>query len=228
MIASISAMRAAIFQADRFLRGAGPFAPGASAARPAWWLPLMVVALGPIYGACMGSFQLDSSDRLLLMLYGGLKVPLLLFSTTVVCLPGFFVLNTLLGLRDDFRDVLQAIVAGQAGLSIVLASLAPLTRFWYFSTSAYRAALLFNVAMFTVATLAGQFVMLRYYRELMRRHRHHRLMLGAWVILYAFVGIQMAWMLRPFVGSPGLPVSFFRQEPFSNAYVVVARLFFGG
>jgi hypothetical protein len=33
-------------------------------------------------------------------------------------------------------------------------------------------------------------------------------------------------MLRPFVGAPGLPVTFFRDEPFSNAYVAVAKLFF--
>ena len=52
-------------------------------------------------------------------------------------------------------------------------------------------------------------------------------MLMIWVGLYAFVGMQMGWMLRPFIGDPGLPVAFFRQEPFSNAYVVIARLIFG-
>lgn len=38
----------------------------------------------------------------------------------------------------------------------------------------------------------------------------------------------MGWILRPFVGSPDIPVSFFRAEAFSNAYVVVARLILGG
>jgi hypothetical protein len=220
-------MRTALAHADLFLKGSGPFLPERSASRPAWWLPLMVVAFSPIYGAFMGSFGLVSPERLLMLVYSGAKVPLLLFATTALCLPGFFVLNTLLGLRDDFREALQAILAGQAGLSIALASLAPLTRFWYFSCGSYRAALLFNAAMFAVATVAGHITMLRYYRSLIRRHGHHRFMLAAWVGLYAFVGIQMGWMLRPFIGSPGLPVSFFRAEPFSNAYVVVARLIFG-
>jgi hypothetical protein len=34
-------------------------------------------------------------------------------------------------------------------------------------------------------------------------------------------------MLRPFVGAPDLPVAFFRQEPFTNAYVEIAGLIFG-
>jgi hypothetical protein len=220
-------MQSAMTHADLFLRGDGLFSVRQSASRPAWWLPLMVVTFSPIYGAFMGSYELASPERLLTVLFSAVKVPLLLFATTALCLPGFFVLNTVLGLRDDFREALQAIHAGQAGLSITLASLAPLTRFWYFSCGSYRAALLFNAAMFTVATLAGQLIMLRYYRPLIRRHRHHRLMLMTWVGLYAFVGMQMGWMLRPFIGDPRLPVAFFRQEPFSNAYVVIARLFLG-
>lgn len=220
-------MRTALAHTDLFLRGSGPFRSERAAARPGWWLPAMILSFAPIYGLFMGSFELGSPERILMTVYSGVKVPLLLFATTAVCLPGFFVLNTLLGLRDDFREAMQAILAGQAGLSIALASLGPLTRFWYFSCSSYRAALLFNAAMFTAATVAGQLIMIRHYRELIRRHRHHRLMLAAWVCLYAFVGIQMAWMLRPFIGDPSMRVSFFRQEPFSNAYVVVARLIFG-
>ncbi len=219
-------MSAALTHTDEFLRGAGPFDPAATAVRPWWWLPVMVLTFGPIYGGLMGSYQLDSAERLLQVLYAGSKVPLLLFATSVICLPGFFVLNTLLGLRDDLRESLQAILAGQAGLSVTLAALGPLTRFWYFTTENYRAALLFNVAMFAIATLAGHLIMLRYYRPLIRRHRHHRIALLGWIGLYAFVGVQMGWTLRPFIGSPDLAVAFFRDEPFSNAYVVVARLLF--
>ncbi len=220
-------MRSAILETDHFLHGDGLFAPDGVAARPAWWLPLMICAFGPVYGAVMGSFSLETPDRLWLVLFSAVKVPLLLFATSVLCLPGFFVLNTLAGLRDDFGEALQAILAGQAGLSVALAALAPLTRFWYFSTDNYRAALLFNAAMFALATLAGQMVMLRYYRGLIRRHHHHAFMLVGWVTLYAFVGIQMGWILRPFIGDPTLRPAFFRSEPFSNAYVVVFNLVCG-
>jgi hypothetical protein len=32
-----------------------------------------------------------------------------------------------------------------------------------------------------------------------------------WVLLYAIVGSQMAWTLRPFVGAPSLPFELFRN-----------------
>ena len=38
-----------------------------------------------------------------------------------------------------------------------------------------------------------------------------------------FITIQAAWVLRPFVGAPGLPVRFFREEAWDNAYVRIFR-----
>ncbi|MBN2559804.1 MAG: hypothetical protein JXQ75_02600 [Phycisphaerae bacterium] len=187
----------------------------------------MILTAAPVYGAMMGSYHFHTPDRILQVTYSALKMPLLLFATSALCLPGFFVLNTILGLRDDLHRAVRAILAGQAGLSVALASLAPLTRFWYCSTLSYRGALLFNVSAFTVATIAGHIMMLRYYRVLIQRHSHHRIALYAWVVTYAFVGIQMGWTLRPFIGDPDMGVTFFRAAPFSNAYVVVARLIFG-
>ena len=219
-------MRALLTDADGLLRGDGPFRPDRGLQHSLWLLGLIVVTFAPIYGAFMGSYHLVAPARLLQVLFSAIKVPLLLFATGVVCLPAFFVLNTVLGLRSDLRESLRAILAGQAGLAVALASLSPLTRFFYFSTDDYRAALLFNAAMFTVATIAAQ-ILIRYYRVLIRRNRNHRLAFLAWLGLYSFVGIQMGWMLRPFVGDPSLPTQFFRTGPFSNAYVVVFRLVFG-
>lgn len=220
-------MRALLSDADGLLRGDGPFRADRGLERSLWLLGLIVVTFGPVYGAFMGSYHLVAPARLLQVLFSAIKVPLLLFATGIVCLPAFFMLNTILGLRSDLRDSLRAILAGQAGLAVALASLAPLTRFFYFSTADYRAALLFNAAMFTVATIAAQILMIRYYRVLIRRNRNHRWAFLAWLGLYSFVGIQMGWMLRPFVGDPDMETQFFRSEPFSNAYVEVFRLVFG-
>ncbi len=218
----------ALLHVDRFLRGSDDFHPAAKVRRPWWWLPLMILCFAAIYGGFMGSFHFVSIERTRQVLYSAIKVPMLLFATTILCMPGFVVLNTLLGLRDDLGESLQAILASLAGLSIVLASLAPVTRFWYFSTSNYRGALLFNAGVFAFATLAGHMLATRYYRVLIARHRYHRIAQYAWVVTYAFVGIQMGWTLRPFVGSPDMPTSFLRDEPVSNAYIVIMRLIFGG
>ena len=39
-----------------------------------------------------------------------------------------------------------------------------------------------------------------------------RIIFRLWVIIYALVGAQMGWLLRPFIGSPDLPFAWFRQR----------------
>jgi hypothetical protein len=203
---------------------------GIRSRRPPSWRALVISILiaGPLYGAIMGSYAYGSgADRWLMVLYAAAKMPMLILVTSLLCLPGFFVLSTVLGLREDLSRSMQAILAGQAALTVSLASLGPVTRFVYTSGIGHSHAILFNALMFTVATTLAQVVLWRRYRDLIRKDRRHLLMLWGWLIGYAFVGIQMGWMLRPFVGTPGAPVTFFRDEPFSNAYVVIARLLFG-
>lgn len=43
-----------------------------------------------------------------------------------------------------------------------------------------------------------------------------------WVVIYALVGAQMAWILRPFIGAPGLPFQWFRDRE-ANFFVDVVR-----
>lgn len=210
--------------ADNLLRGRGPFGPDSARLPPAWVLPAIILVFAPVYGAVMGTYAFDSAERLLQVLYSAIKLPLLLAATTALCLPGFFVVTTILGLRDDFAASLRAILAGQAGMAVTLAALAPITRFYYFSIGSYAGAQLFNGLMFAMATLAAQLVTRRGYRVLIARNPYHRVAFVLWAALYVFVGIQMAWTLRPFIGSPGAFPTFFRDEPFTNAYVVIAQI----
>ncbi|QDS97011.1 hypothetical protein [Adhaeretor mobilis] len=52
-----------------------------------------------------------------------------------------------------------------------------------------------------------------------------------WIILFSLVGAQMGWVLRPFVGSPNMPFTFFRERD-SNFFAAVVgalqQLFTGG
>jgi len=183
------------------------------------------IALGGLtYGAVMGAYGGVLGQGALQMLFSAVKVPMLLLVTFAITLPSFFVLNTLLGLRSDFGQVLRALLITQAVLAVVLASFAPYTALWYASSGDYDAAQLFNLAMFAAASLVAQAVLRRLYRPLIARSPKHRLLLGAWLGVYAFVAVQMAWVLRPFIGAPGVPTRFFREDAWSNAYIVVARL----
>jgi len=40
----------------------------------------------------------------------------------------------------------------------------------------------------------------------------------AWLAINLFFGSQLSWMLRPFVGTPDLPVQFMRAAPLSGNF----------
>jgi hypothetical protein len=200
---------------EAVLRGEGAGLASAAAA-VAWG--------GAVYGTVMGCYGGLAGERVGQVAYSGLKVPLLLAATTVLALPSFFVLNTLLGLRGDFPAALRALVGAQGAVAVVLACLAPYTALWYACTAGYHEALLFNGAMFAVASAAAQWVLRRRYAPLIARDRRHAAMLRVWFLVYCFVGIQMAWVLRPFVGFPGTWPTFFREGAWGNAYVIVLEM----
>ncbi len=217
-------MRTFLLLLDDFLRGRGDFAIEVPLAKRVKWLVALIVIPGFIYGAVMGSYSALAPGRVHQMVYSGLKVPMFLLVTCLLCLPSFFVVNTICGLRDDFVPALRAIVTTQACASIVLASLAPLTALFYASCGDYQAAVAINGLMFFVACLATQLVIRRYYSPLIEKSPRHRGMLYTWFFLYVFVGIQMGWVLRPFIGAPLVPVSFFRSGAWGNAYVRLMHL----
>ena len=187
-------------------------------------LTLAIAAFGMFYGGVMGTYSGFGGPRMWQVLYSALKVPILLFITFLLSLPSFFVVNTLLGLRADFPRVIRALLATQAGLTIILSALAPYTAFWYVCGSRYQPAILFNGVMFAVASGSAQWMLRRSYQPLIKSDPKHRWMLFVWLLIYVFVGIQMAWVLRPFIGHPASPVQFFREGSWSNAYEVVIQM----
>ncbi len=214
-------------RADGLLRGDAWATRSSRLVEAILYLAGYVVLFGMFYGAVMGTFGGFLGDRLWQIFFSAVKVPLLLFATFLLSLPSFFVLNTLFGLRDDFAQAVRALLATQAGLSIVLASLAPFTALFYASTDRYPSATLFNALMFTVASLGAQWLLRVHYRPLVRRNARHRPLMWGWMAIYAFVGIQMGWILRPFIGAPDLQVQFFREESWGNAYVIVFEIAIG-
>lgn len=55
--------------------------------------------------------------------------------------------------------------------------------------------------------------------SLPNRHK----LIGAWLILYGFVGSQLGWTLRPFFGTPGQTFALFREIE-SNFYIEVLKI----
>lgn len=191
---------------EHLLRAEGAFRIGAGAV-PWPRLARLGCAAGVCYGAVMGALGWNAVGSL----YSAVKLPILLAAALLVCLPNFYVLHALLGLRADFADALRAILSAQGTVAVALCAEAPLTAFTYACGVSYPAALLWNAFAFGLAALCGQTTLARHYRILVARDRRHRTTLLLWFALYAFVGIKVGWVLRPFVGDPALPTEFLRE-----------------
>lgn len=215
-------MRAFLQRVDRFLRNAD--AADASPGRLFREQLPMIVAGGLLYGAIMGSYRGLDSDGWKQMCLSAVKVPVLFFVTFLLCLPSFYVLNVLAGVGRDFGRVLRALLSFQSVAAVVLAALGPITWLMNISTGHYGFIVFWNGVMFAVASAVGQWRMGQRYRALIAANHRHRQLWWTWMWLYWFVAIQMAWVLRPFVGDPTKPFQILRAEAWGNAYVEVAKL----
>jgi len=224
MLNQWSRLYALLARMEALLRGENDVFEALPARQALTRLVAVIGGFGALYGAVMGSFGGVAGDRILQICYSAIKVPILLLGVFALGLPSFYVFNTLMGVREDFGRAVRALMASQAGLAILLASLAPLTMGWNVTSLNYPLTILFNGAMFALATGGGQILLRRHYRDLIERDPRHLILLRIWGLQYGFVGIQLGWNLRPFIGIVGHPVSFFRADTWGNAYVFLFQM----
>ncbi len=183
---------------------------------------LFLAAGGALHGFALGA----SSGEPMLAVYSAIKVPILLLASSLVTLPTFYVLHAVLGIRDDFVAACHGLWGAQAAMAIALGALAPLVAFLALSASDPYFLTLADGVLFAIALVVGQVVLRRHYRPLLARDRRHRTTLAAWAVLYVFFAIQLAWVLRPFLGTKGYAIEFLRATALEqNAYVVLLEHF---
>jgi hypothetical protein len=206
--------------AERLLRGDAAATPS----------PAHCLAIG-IGGSALAGLALGaSSGNAALAVYAAIKVPLLLALTTALCLPSLYVVYTVFDLRDGWEAACRGLLAAQAMLGLALGALAPVLVWTSLSVLDPYALTLLDALTFALATWGAQQVLRRHFAALVARDRRHAYARRGWLVLYAFAGVQCAWVLRPFRGTEGFAVQFLRPEALEqNAYVVMlehlARLF---
>jgi hypothetical protein len=198
----------------------------------AWTLLWIVVVLcgSGLYGFTVGVWRAP-----LQAFYTALKFPLLIFLTCAgnALLNGM--LAQLLGSGLSFRQTSLAILMSFALTSLILGALSPVSLFVLYNTPplASEATLLgHSITLVThvfFIACAGIIANRRLYRLLERasgsRTTARRVLLG-WLGGNLLLGSQLAWILRPFIGSPRLPVEFLRADPLrGNFYEAVWHAF---
>jgi len=181
-----------------------------------FWLHIALIVLGAgLYGAAMGWWR-DPQQAL----YVAIKFPLIILLTTLgnALLNGM--LAPLLGLNIPFRQSFSAILMSFAIASAILGAFSPLMAFMVWnappmspqaiSGATYNFIKLTNVAVVAFAGATGNLRLFQLLARLGSRRTVARLVLFAWLVVNLFLGSQLSWILRPFIGAPNLPVEFYR------------------
>jgi len=168
------------------------------------------IAFFALYGAVMGS-----THSLWQALSSAVKLPLLFLATLVVCSPTLYFFNLIFGSKQSLTQNFTVILTAITVTAVLLLSFAPIVLFFLLTTSQYQFFKLLNVGVFTIAGLVGVIFLGQGMRIVSAGGEEGALarqnVVRLWILIYAFVGSQMAWTLRPFIGAPGLQFEPFRQ-----------------
>ena len=164
-----------------------------------------------IYGAVMGS-----THSLWQAMSSAIKLPILFLATLVVCVPSLYFFSLLFGSNQSLGQSFAVILTAITVTGVLLLGCAPITLFFLLTAPGeYQFFKLLNVAIFAVAGFMGIVFLYQGMRIVSASEKEgagtRKMVLFFWMFVYAFVGSQMAWTIRPFIGAPDSPFEPFRQ-----------------
>ncbi len=189
---------------------------------------LATIISGALYGAVMGFYAGGIQ-----ILYDAIKIPMLLLISLFVSLPTFFVLNGILGGELSLRQMAVLFMISVTVMSVMMIAFLPVTLFFTLTTpertfAAYGFTVILNVLFFGISGLTAVSYLWGGFNRIHGENKKWvpAMMIGSAVL--AFVGTQLAWVLRPFFHSSLA----FVAPPEGNFYIalfgLIARLLGGG
>lgn len=164
-----------------------------------------------LYGFIMGTYNHFPEQSI----SGMIKLPIVFLISLLVCLLPLYLIGILLNLRMYFRQIAGLFIMGVCATSLVGVCMAPITAFCLFTIKGgmrYNMLMILNVVILGIAGLVGVTYVLRGSRFMAKKRSQEtgvqmksRRVLWAWMLVYALVGIQLAWELRPYMGKDNLP-----------------------
>ena len=174
-----------------------------------------------LYGALMGAFGGSGQA-----LSSAIKLPLLFLGTAAICFPTLYVLSQFAGAKVSAGQYLILVVGAIAVAGLILVAFLPVAAFFLLTSSNYPFFKLLNVSILAFSAILGVRFLYTSALSLSSEEKSgatiRRRILGFWVVLFAFVGSQLGWTLRPFFGSPGMPFELVREVG-GNFYSDVAK-----
>ena len=177
-----------------------------------------------LYGAAMGYWRSPVQAG-----YNLVKFPLVILATTLGNALINGMLAPLLGLNLGFRQSVMLVLMSFTIVAAILGSFAPIVFFIVWNTpplvgqvevpwATYNFVQLTQVVIIAFAGVAANVRLFRLLRALSSNDRAARKIVFAWLVGNLFLGSQLCWILRPFIGSPVLPVEFLRPTAFQGNF----------
>jgi hypothetical protein len=192
---------------------------GSNLGRTLWFVSATTVAGAALYGASAGAYS-----SVMQAASAAVKLPLLILATFLICFPAFFVVQVLVGSRLRLLQALVLALTAPALTAVLLAAFIPITVFFLVTGANYYFLELLHIGLVLIAGLTGMYALHEGLTIVCEKGgvypRKAVTIMRIWALIFAFVGIQMGWNLRPFLGDRGEPFKVFRHYE-GNFYAAV-------
>ncbi len=172
-----------------------------------------------LYGIVMGSYQGFPQA-----LASGVKVALLFSLALLICFPAFFIVQYILGSRLKLHQMASMILSGFVLMAAIMLSFVPIVIIFLLTGSNYYFLHLLHIAIFIFAGCFGMNTIVQALKFSCEKKNVYPktgvVVFRFWVVILAFVGIQLAWNFRPFLGERGKPFEMFKHYE-GNFYAAV-------
>ena len=180
---------------------------------------VIICALTFIYGIVMGSYY-----SFIQSIVVGIKVIVLFLGTLIICFPSFFVIQQVLGSKMSLRQMLIIVLSGFVLTSAIALSFSPIIIFFQITGGNYHFLQLLHVAIFVFSGFFGMRLIINALKFACEKKNIYPqigvTVFSIWVIILAFVGIQLSWNLRPFLCNKNEEFKLFRKYE-GNFYTAI-------
>ncbi|MBN1639041.1 MAG: hypothetical protein JW866_08740 [Ignavibacteriales bacterium] len=158
----------------------------------------------------------------------GLKMPVLFILVLLICVPAFYVIQYILGSKLKMLQILNIILSGFVLSTAIMLSFIPIYIFFVLIGSNYHFIQLLNVAIFLFAGVFGMKAILDALKfSCEKKNLYPKIgvdIFKFWIVIIAFVGVQLAWNFRPLIADKKEPFKIFRQYE-GNFYTAIIYSF---
>ena len=153
-------------------------------------LAIAATAFGAAVGSWRGGRQIA---------FAALKMPIAILGTLAIAAPAFYVLAAIFGRPWALRPVLSLVLSAGARFALVLLALTPPLWLTIDFGAPYEVVKVAATLGYGLAGLAGLEVLVRGLGSGPGRG----LTIGLFIAVFLLIGGQNAWVLRPYLGTPG-------------------------